>query len=335
LTKFERYIFSTPPAVLAKHISRNTILPGFKGIPLLDVIKFFYAEASKLAFRERAAAVAFNFIMAIPPTAIFFFTLIPYLPIAERFHRELILLITDVNPNVDVRKYILGFVEDFFTNQRTGLLSLGFVLAIFYASNAVMVMIRTFDKSLHAKPPKRYFFQRRLRAIRLTTVVVFLLMGTILLLIGQGAFFEWIMEGLNITNHTVHAFIYAIKWILILCLFTYAIGFIYRNAPSHEIRWRIITPGSIIVTVLTVTTTWLFTLWVQEFGSFNKLYGSIGTLLIIMLLVFINSFILLIGFELNVSIDQLKAKAEKDKWIKENASGLEKGTKPRNLDTSK
>lgn len=322
MTKFERYIFNTPPAILLKNISRKTVLPGFRGIPLLGVIRFFYTQADNLAFRERAAAVAFNFIMAIPPTAIFFFTLIPYLPVADRFHRELIILITEINPNIEVRQYILGFVEDFFTNQQTGLLSLGFLLAIFYASNAIMVMIRTFDKSLHKIPPKRFFFERRLRAIRLTTVVVFLLMGTILLLIGQGALFEWIMEELNITNHTVHAFIYAIKWIVILCLFTYATGFIYRHAPSHHVRWKIITPGSVIVTILTVATTWLFSLWVQESGSFNKLYGSIGTLLIIMLLLFINSYILLIGFELNVGIDQLKNKAEADMQKKQNPRSL-------------
>ncbi len=334
MTKFERYIFNSLPFTFLKNRSRHIILPGFKGIPLYNVIRFFYAEASKLSFRERAAAVAFNFIMAIPPTAIFFFTLIPYLPISERFHRELILLITELNPNVEVRKYVLGFIEDFFTNQRTGLLSLGFLLAIFYASNAIMVMIRTFDKSLHSKP-KTFFFEKRLRAIRLTTVVIFLLMGTILLLMGQGVLFEWIMKKLSITNHTVHAFIYGIKWIVILCLFTYAIGFIYRHAPSHQIRWKIITPGSIVVTILTITTTWLFTLWVQEFGSYNKLYGSIGTLLIIMLLVFINSFILLIGFELNVSIDFLKSKYDADKWKKEQTSGLENEGKPLNLDTLK
>lgn len=326
--KLKKFINSSAPVNFARSRSKHVFLPGFKGISLYDVSRYFWIESKRLGLRERAAAVAFNFLMAIPASLIFLITLVPYMPIPEQFHFQVTTVVKDIIRSPQIQEYVITFIEDFFRQPQTGLLSIGFVLAIFYSSNALMVVIRTFDRSLHKKIKPR-MFRKRLRAIRLTTVVIFLFIGTIFLLLAQGAIFGWMMESWNITDSTVQWLIIIGKWIAIISLFTYAIGFIYRNAPSIEKKWPTFSPGTVLAVSLTFITTYLFTIWVEHFNRFNELYGSIGTTLIIMLLVYMNSLILLIGFELNVSIDYLRSKA--DERLLNETSGLENEIKQPNL----
>ncbi|MCE3282243.1 MAG: inner rane protein YihY, formerly thought to be RNase [Chitinophagaceae bacterium] len=326
--KLRRFIKFSAPVRFARDRSRVLFLPGFKGISLYDVSRYFWMESKRLGLRERAAAVSFNFLMAIPAGLIFMIALVPYMPIPEQFHAQLITLIKDLVRNPDTQAYVVEFVEDFFRNTQTGLLSIGFLLAIFYSSNAIMVIIRTFDRSLHKKiKPK--FLRKRLRAIRLTTVVMAIFIGTIFLLLGQGVFFKWMMDEMSITDAKIKWLIDVVRWVAILLLFMYAIGFIYRNAPSIEKKWRLISPGTILATALTYLTTFLFSLWVEHFNRFNELYGSIGTTMILMLLVYLNSLILLIGFELNVCIDFLRDRA--DERLLNETNGLENAAKPPKL----
>lgn len=327
-----RFIISSAPVALVRNISRKTFIPGFRGISLYDVSRYFWLESKRLGLRERAAAVAFNFLMTIPASVIFLITLVPYMPIPEQFHEQLISLVKDIIRYPETQSYVVGFIEDFFHKPQSGLLSLGFILAIYYSSNAVMVIIRTFDRSLHKKI-SRGFFRKRIRAIRLTTVIMFLFIGTIFLLLAQGVFFRWMMDWMNITDANIKWLIQVLRWVAIVALFTYAIGFLYRNAPSIEKKWKLFSPGTVVAVLLTLLTTFLFTIWVEHFNRFNELYGSIGTTLIIMLLVYINSLILLIGFELNVCIDYLRSKA--DERLLNETNGLENEVKLPNLDTLK
>ncbi|HVX25665.1 MAG TPA: YihY/virulence factor BrkB family protein, partial [Parafilimonas sp.] len=105
-----------------------------------------------------------------------------------------------------------------------------------------------------------------------------------------------------------------LRWIIVIVLFLFSIAYIYKYAPSVYKRWRLISPGAIFATFLIVLTTWVFSIWAQNFSSYNRVYGSIGALLIVMLLIFINSLMLLIGYELNVSISYLKSKNEDKKF---------------------
>lgn len=306
MTKIERIIISTWPIAFIIERSKKIILPGFHGLPLYDVSNFFFKQVRKVGLNERAAAISFNFVMAIPAATIFLCTLVPYLPIARQFSYELFRIVRELTPNKETQDLLIGFLDDFFNKPKTGLLSLGFVLALFYSSNAMMGVIRTFDKSLHERH-KTNFIQKRLRAIRLTLIVICLLIGTILISVGQGFLFKTIMQWLHIKRGELRWLFKVANWIIIVILFLYSIGFIYKYAPSVKIRWKLLSPGAIFATSLIILTTWLFSFWVQNFSNYNKFYGSIGTMLILMLLVFINSLMILIGYELNVSISYLKS----------------------------
>ncbi|MCX6209671.1 MAG: YihY/virulence factor BrkB family protein [Bacteroidetes bacterium] len=307
MTKFERILVSFPPIAFLIKKSKTFNVPGFQGLPLYDVVVFFFQQINRVGLNARAASISFNFIMAIPAACIFIFTLVPYLPIAKLFNVELLKLTRELTPNQSTYLFVKDFLDDFFGRQRGGLLSFGILLVLFYASNAMMGIIRTFDNSIAEK--KGWLFHKRWRAIKLTFLMMFLVIGSILILIGQEQLTVLLKKLFHISRRGKIPWWSSVRWILIVTLVFYSIAFIYKFAPSVHKRWKLLSPGAILATLLLLTTTILFSYWVNNFANFNKVYGSIGTVLIIMNLIYFNSMVLIIGFELNVSITQLLAKA--------------------------
>lgn len=213
--------------------------------------------------------------------------------------------VRDISPNLQTRQFIISFLNDFFNTPKKGLLSLGFLLALFYSSNAMMGIIRTFDRSLVEKHHST-FFHKRMRAIGLILILIVIFIGTTLISFGQGQLFIFVLKKLKITNAHAKTWIQNLRWIVIVLLFLYSIAFIYKYAPSVKKRWRLLSTGAVFATILIVVLTWLFSIWAQNFSSYNRLYGSIGTVLMIMMLIRLNSYILLVGYELNITISTLK-----------------------------
>jgi membrane protein len=284
-------------------------MPGFRGLPMYDVANFFLKQINKVGLNERAAAISFNLIMALPAAILFLFSLIPYFPKPESFSKEILNLFKDVTPNSSTYNFIANILNDLLENQHVGIFSFGFLLLIFYSSNAMIGIIRTFDKSI--KEHTNIFFHQRWRAIRLTIILILLiLISAVALFLGKQQMVYLLKNVFHIKKDTRISWWSGIRWGIIVCLLFYGIAFIYKFAPSVKKRWDIFSPGSILATVLTLITTLLFSWWVNNFASYNKIYGSIGTVLIIMILIYINSLILLIGFELNVSITFLTKEVE-------------------------
>jgi len=301
LTQLERRFITSAPVKFLIRKSKKILLPGFQGIPLFDVSRFFISQAGKTGFTERASAIAFNFTMTIPPAVIFLFTLIPYLPISQEFINQLFSLIKDVMPGERNNGGLIKFLSDILNKPRTGLLSTGFLLAMFFSSNAVMGVMRSFDKN-YVGFKKRSGYHERFLALRLTFILFILFFITLLALIMQGSVLRW----LGVTNKLLIWIIENFRWILIVLMFFFSISFIYQYAPAVHKRWKLINPGSILATFLMILFTAGFSYWVSNFSNYNELYGSISTVLILMLLIYFNSLVLLIGFELNVSINSLK-----------------------------
>ncbi len=305
LTNITNAIVSSGPVSFLIRKSKAISLPGFNGIPLYDVIQFFFGQVKTIGMTERASSIAFNFVMAIPPAIIFLFTLIPFIPISEEFQQELFELIRTVVPGEKDNATIIGFLQDFINNPRNGLLSLGFVLSLFFSSNAMMGIMRSFDKN-YIGFRKRKGFEKRIVALKITLIMFVIVFASILLLVARGT----ILNYLGIRNETVIIIIKNLRWLIIVLLFFTCISFIYRHAPSVEKRWKFINPGSILAAFLMILFTMGFSWWVNNFSNYNQLYGSISTILILMLLIYFNSLVLLIGFELNVSISSLKKIAD-------------------------
>jgi membrane protein len=189
-----------------------------------------------------------------------------------------------------------------------GIFSFGFILVVFYASNAMMGVIRTFDKSIEEK--KGYFLHQRWRAIRLTLLlIVLVVVSTFLLLVGKTQLTYLLKNVLHLKSSERVIWWNDFRWIIIIAIVYFGIAIVYKYAPSLTKRWRLFSPGAILATALTLLTALGFSYWVNNFASYDKVYGSIGTVLILMLLIYFNSLILLIGFELNVSITVLTKEA--------------------------
>ena len=297
--------------------TKKWILPGFEGVSVYEVITFFRKHVRWQSLLERASSIAYFFIMAMPPSLIFLFTIVPHLPFVTKqsIKSQLHNLIVEVIPAKTHNESVLVFINDLLDNSRVGLLSFGLLAALFFASNAMRAIIRVFNKEYLGIEIKKKA-NHRINAIKLTLLIFGLLFLYFVVLIFQTNLLHMIVKDDNLVR-----FLSISRIILIVLLVFFAISFIYRYAPTVRKRWKLITPGGVIATLLSLIVNIAFAIFVSNFDRYNALYGAIGTIMMIMAIVFINSIILLIGFEINVSIKSITAsnnlKAEKLRKLEE------------------
>jgi membrane protein len=306
LTKIQRTILSVTPLPFLLRKSKGWYLPGFEGLSLYVVIQFFRKQVRQQGLAERASAISYNFIMALPPSLLFLFTLIPSLPFISKksIKYQLHTLILDIIPSKVYNKQVISFVDSFIDGNKIGLLSFGLLLTLFFSSNGMMGIMRSFNKNYEGFE-KRKGLQKRGIALRLTIVIFGLLFAYLILLMMQGALLKMVVQ-----SDTLRTIINYTRWALIILLVYLTIGFIFRYAPAVQKRWKFSSAGTILATSLSLIATLAFSLFVTNFARYNALYGSIGTIMMLMALIYLNSLVLLIGFELNVSIHILKARDE-------------------------
>lgn len=284
-------------------LSKKIILPGFDGMPLHDVLDFFITGILKNSLSTRAASLAFRFFMALFPFIIFLFSIIPYIPITN-FQIYLMEVLRGILPN-NAFQMAEDTINDLILNKHNALLSFGFIFALYLASNGVNSMIIAFNNSYHAVK-KGSFIQNRLRSL----LILFILTTLMILAIGLVVFSEMIMKHF-ISTGILHegVVIYSInigKFIILLFLFFLGISSIYYFGNVKSEKFKFISAGSTLATLLSILLSSGFAYYVNHFASYNKVYGSIGTLIVIMLWLYFNSLVLLIGFELNASIKHAK-----------------------------
>ncbi len=310
MTKLERIIYTAEPFAFIIRKSRTLVLPGFHQFHLYEVMNEFSKQLKKIGIIERAAAISFHLIMALPAAVLFLFSIVPYLPESETLEGKILGLFKDITPNSTTYLFIRNLLNELL-KKHIGIFSFGFVVLIFYASNAMIGVIRTFDRSIEQK--KRFFLHRRLRAIRLTGILILLVIASAIALIGQDSLADLLKSIFHMKRRARIQWWNGVRWFILVGFLFYGIAIIYKFAPSVKKRWPLVSAGSVFATISTLLTTIIFSYWVNNFGSFNKVYGSISTLLIIMLLIHINAMVLLLGFELNVAIMQLKEERDEEK----------------------
>jgi membrane protein len=286
-----------------KQKAKAIYIPGFQNVNLYQVLSFVYKQLNTLGLYDRASAISFNLIMALPAGFLFLFSIIPYFPKAFKVKKQILSVFKDIAPNSSTYKFIMEIINDLLS-QHVGIFSFGFLLLLFYASNAMTGIIRSFDKSIMQNKP--FFLHQRMRAIRLTIILILLVFASLLVLIGQDQLTRLLREVFDIKRKTIIPYWNSVRWTVIILLLFLGNAFIYKYAPLIKERWPLNSPGALLSTLLMLITTLGFSYWVNNFSSYSKIYGSIGTVLVVMTLIYLNSLILLIGFELNVSIEVLK-----------------------------
>lgn len=282
-------------------------LPFFDGVPLYDVGLFFWHSIVRGSIATRASAIAFSFFIAFFPFILFLFTLIPYIPI-ENFQNELFRLIQEFVPESTFAT-IEDTVTDIIMRPRGGLLSLGFVMALVFSTNGLASMMSAFDATVHSIN-RRSWLSQRVAAIFLLVILSVLLTVAVALITGGQIAISYLRENEIIRDGFTLFLLTFGKWVVIVLLLFFANSFLYYMAPAKKTKWRFISAGSTLATVLSIFALVGFSFYINNFSQYNKLYGSIGTLLILLFLMYVMSLILLVGFELNASIYQAHTSKE-------------------------
>jgi membrane protein len=299
----EQFIFNSKPFILLTEWSKKVILPGFDRLPLYYVVSFFLRDMQKGSITMLASSLAFNYLMAIFPAIIFLFTLIPYIPI-ENFQDEVFILLQEVLP-YNIFEATKSTIEDILQQQRSGLLSLGFALALYYSTNGVIAMMTAFNHS-YSSIETRSEWQKRIIALFLVVILSTLVFIAVSLIIFGATAINMLVEYGWLKGSLMVILIHIGVWLIIFLLFFFAYSFLYYYGPCKRMKYRFISAGSTLATLLTIISSTGFAYFVNNFGQYNKLYGSIGTLIVVMLWLYITSLVLLIGFELNASISRAR-----------------------------
>ena len=299
--------------------SKRTAIPGFSGVPIFNIVVFVYNEAMRDNITTRANAIAFSLFLAIFPAIITLFTLLPLMP----FTTDYVSLISDSLETIlptDAHDYLIDLITGITSVNREGLFSLGFILAVFFASSGMLTLMDGFDKTYKKIYKTRSWLRKRFVAINLMLLLsTILILSFVLVIVGNVAL-DAIVSYFDISRG-VDLLLTFSRWMIALLLIYSMITLIYRYGSSMYKRIPFINPGSILATLLSLLTSLLFSYFVNNFGRYNEIYGSIGALIVIMIWIQINAFVILIGYELNASIAVNRNKLSSD--MKEVQEALE------------
>ncbi len=258
---------------------------------------------------DRANGVAYNFILAIFPAIIFLFTLIPFVTryFPEINTESIMAFMRELMPPTmfDVASTT---VLDIVSNQRGGLLTLGFLFAMFLSTNGMMALMRAFN-ACYKTIERRSGIKTRLIATGLMfNMALVLFLAVILLVVGEFVLDYFLsnlyrFEFLNLDAFTVHL-LFALRFVVIFIVFFLAISTIYYFGPSIHYNWRFFSVGSLIATLLCLLVSYAFSYYITNFGTYNKVYGSIGVMIAMMVWIQLLTVVLLVGYEINASIHE-------------------------------
>lgn len=282
--------------------TKRLVLPGFRGMSLYEVAVFFIKGLEEGAITTRASSIAFNFFVAFFPAIIFLFTLIPYLPI-DNFQEVLLQLFSEVLPP-STYQATFETINDIINHPRGGLLSIGFIMALYFSTNSINSLMEAFNSSYHIRE-NRSLLQQRIIALGLTLLLSLMLIAAISLIIFTQVASGYFVE-IGVLEESSIVLMMIGKWIILLSMLFFGTAILFQYAPAKKTYWSIFSPGAIIATLFIVLTSLGFGYYIDQFAQYNKLYGSIGTLIIILLWMYFNAIVLLIGFELNASIYSAK-----------------------------
>jgi len=280
----------------------DTVHIGKHEISLFFLISLYIQSFKKNEIYERSSGVAYNFTLALFPGIIFLITLIPYIPIPNLYQN----IISQIG-DLALFDQVTSTISDVINKPRGNLLSFSVVLSLYLSNNGMLSLISAFNK-IYKTVEKRGFFKTRLISFALTLMLILSIFIAVALLIGGQIVLNKLLER-GLLNRDVLLFgIISLRFFVIFIMFLLTISSIYYFAPALHKRWKFISPGSLVSTILIIIVSYGFSFYINNFGTYNKLYGSIGAMIALMVWQFVISFILLSGFELNASL----ARAERE-----------------------
>ncbi len=284
--------------------SKAVVLPGLEGMTLYDLIIIFIVGLVKGTFSTRASAIAFSFFMALFPFLLFILNLIPFIDFIDDFQLEFLVFIDAMLPP-DTVNFFNDIFLDIAAKKRGGLLSIAFFLSIFLMTNGVNAIFTGFEFSYHTRV-NRSIVRQYIIALGVSIILAVLILTTVVVTI----YLTYILDNLKnegvVTNEKT--WISIGRYAVFVCMIYLIVAILYFSGTREGRLSKFFSVGAFFSTFLIVLMTYLFGVYIENFSNYNELYGSIGALLILMVYIWINSNILLLGFELNASILKLRKK---------------------------
>lgn len=286
--------------------AKKSILPGFSGVSLYDSLEFVYFESLKDDILMRSRAISFSFFIALFPAIIFLLTLIPYLPFTDFYITTWKNSLEGILPH-QVEKYIFDLMDELGKGQHYSSQIIAVILTLYFSSNGVSSILVSFHKSYKATYKERNYFQHKLKSLQITFLILMFLVISTGFIIAGNLWIEKLLNYFNVDNFS-KIIIYVIKWFFVICITYTIIALLYRFGPALKVKIGFFSPGAGVATLLAIVSSLGFAYYVNEFNNYNRIYGSLGAIIITMIWIQLNSMALIVGYELNASIAVNKGK---------------------------
>lgn len=290
-------------------------IPGYLQISWFAVLEFCIRWIDQRDMKMRARSLSFSFFLSLFPSAIFFFTLIAYLPFTKYY--DILSVFSRVLPETSFNA-VKHTLDDILHHQRGSLLSIGFITAIYFSTNGFHTLMNYLNIYSNQKETRPFFKQRIVAIILAVTVSVSLLIA-VLLITFSSKFIKYADKMKYFPSFTAHLLLSGLNYLIVIGICLTIVSSIYYWAPNKTRKFKFISPGSVFATISIIITSSVFSFYVNQFNSYNKIYGSIGAIIVVLMLIYINTYIILLGFELNITIDksvvQLKSEKKTNKVI--------------------
>lgn len=282
-------------------LTKKIKLPGLGGFTLYHLLKIYVTGIFKGSFSPRASSIAYSFLLALFPFLLLMLNLIPYIPI-EGFQDRFLLFVYGLLPP-QTAEFFYPIIADIAINRRTTLLSFVFFLMLILSANGVNAIFSSFQYSFYVNI-NRNFFRQYLLAIAISLLLALVLLASV----GAILYGEFLIQSIN-SYHIISnrgTYVLMVQFLIFVAMVYTSIAILYYFGTRKAEFKRFFSVGTIVTTLLFLATTYFFGVYINNFSNYNELYGSIGALMILMLYIWINSNLLLLGFELDVSIQRLK-----------------------------
>ncbi|MCC4211089.1 YihY/virulence factor BrkB family protein [Leeuwenhoekiella parthenopeia] len=311
--------------------AKTVIIPGFEGLSLYDFWELYAVGILKGTFATRASAIAYSFFMALFPFFLFILNLIPYVPI-DGFQTELLSFIDRLLPP-QTQDFFEPILLDIAANPRAGLLSFTLVFAIFLMANGVNAIFTGFEYSFHTVV-KRDLFKQYVVALGVSIMLALLLLIVVIGILYFQFYLQELFSMEELKNRDKAADTSSLTLISqlgsflgLLILIYGVVANLYYFGTKEGKHWNFFSIGATVTTFLFILTTYLFGLYINNFSTYNELYGSLGALLILMVYIWLNSNLLLLGFELNAAMYRLKRRRDSKKSLSKQNEATENNLK--------
>jgi membrane protein len=302
------------------HLTRKIVIPGFEGVSLWEILFFFVWSIRRGFIATRASSLAFHFFLAMIPFGLVLVIVFAYIPYFD-LENDVLPVFGSFIPETVFNQFVNN-LHEFQNSTVSSLISFGFILALYFSSNGFSVLIRSFNSS-RISFEKRNWWSTKITALVFVFVIIIGVLALVLVVVFERKLLNFWAEHSDFVNSNMSIIFSILTALFVAAMLYFAIATIYYFGPSNRKEFRFFSAGGTLATVLIIVISELYSFYIQKFAKYDELYGSLGTIMMLLLWIYLISFVLLLGFELNASIhgavqkkldrlDQLKGRLEKD-----------------------